>query len=87
MTRKYVLFIFLLSFLITNVIAFLDEGIRTFNYLFQTGDWIALIIYTHLFSFLPLLLLILNKKNTRHRFLISLLGFIPPIYIILIQLI
>jgi hypothetical protein len=87
MTRKYVLFIFLLSFLITNVIAFLDEGIRTFNYLFQTGDWIALIIYTLLFSFLPLLLLILNKKNTRHRFLISLLGFIPPIYIILIQLI
>ncbi len=86
MKYKYPLLLLFVSFLLTNIIAFLDEGIRTFEYLNRAGDWVALIIYSILFLIIPLLIFFLMKKTLKERFLFSLLGFIPAVFLILLQL-
>lgn len=75
-----------ISFLLTNIVAFLDEGIRTFDYLTRPGDWIALIIYTIFFLCIPLAIFFLLKRDEKHRFLYSLFGFVPVLLLILMQL-
>ncbi len=85
MERKQLILLIAISFLFCNVAAFLDEGIRTFDYLFQFGDWIALILYSTLVSFFPILFY-LNLKKHKHRFPTSLIGFAPIVFLILIQL-
>ena len=82
MYRNQLIGLTLISFLITNSIAFLDEGIRTFDYLSNPGDWIALLIYTLLFLIIPLLLFF-NAKHKKHRFKMALLGFLPTLFLIL----
>ncbi len=86
MERKFTLLLLLISFALTNVVAYLDEGIRNFEYLTQLGDWIALIMYTVGFLILPLLIFLLLKKGDRKRFSYSLLGFAPMIMLIIVQL-
>ncbi|OUR91656.1 hypothetical protein A9Q87_10145 [Flavobacteriales bacterium 34_180_T64] len=86
MERTYVIKLVVISFLLTNSVAFLDEGIRTFDYLKHIGDWIALLIYTLLFSILPILIFFMSKKNFKDRFYWSLLGFIPVALLIFFQL-
>jgi hypothetical protein len=85
MRHNYIFALFIISFLLTNVVAYLDEGIRTFDYLTHLGDWIALIIYSILFLAFPLLIFFLVKKNEKTRFKSSLLGFAPVILLILLQ--
>ena len=86
MQKKHILILVFLSFLITNAIAYLDEGIRTFEYLKSLGDWSALGIYTALFLIIPLSINALFKADIKRKFYISLFGFIPPIFLILLQL-
>ena len=85
MERKQLILLILISFLLCNVGAFFDEGIRTFNYLFQYGDWIALIVYSALFSVFPVLFY-LNLKKHKDRFPVSLIGFAPIVFLIIVQL-
>ena len=82
MLRKQLLGLIIISFVITNVVAFLDEGIRTFDYLTRIGDWIALLIYTVLFLILPLIIFYIMKDN-RRRFYGALIGFVPTLFLIL----
>ncbi|MEO1032259.1 MAG: hypothetical protein AAFX55_12680 [Bacteroidota bacterium] len=82
MFRKRLLGLLLMSFLITNVIAFLDEGIRTFDYLMRIGDWMALLIYTLLFLIMPLIIFFRVKDN-KNRFTMALIGFLPALFLIL----
>jgi len=55
-------------FLATNILAFLDEGVRTFYYLTHIGDWIALVFYTILFLILPLILYFVYRKIKKETF-------------------
>lgn len=87
MERKYVFGLILISFILTNMAAFLDEGIRSFEYLTYGGDWIALVIYTILFLIIPFLIFFLNKKNLKTRFLVSIIGFTPAILLITLLII
>jgi len=84
MERKYVFGLVLISFILTNLVAFLDEGIHSFEYLMHAGDWVALIIYTILFLIIPFLIFFLYKKNLKIRFLVSILGFTPAILLIIL---
>lgn len=86
MERKYLFSLIFISFFLTNLIAFLDEGVRSFEYLTQPGDWVALVIYTVLFLIIPFLIFFFIKKNLKKRFLLSLFGFTPTIVLILLQL-
>jgi len=85
MKKQYIFILILISFALTNVIAYLDEGIRTFDYLTRIGDWIALIMYTFIFSVIPLVLFFAFRKS-KSRFLIALSGFLPVLYLIFNQL-
>ena len=82
--KKNIYILILISFLTTNIIAFLDEGLRTFNYLTHLGDWIALVLYTILFVILPLVLYVVFRKSKK-RLLIALIGFLPALLLIIIQ--
>jgi len=86
MERKYILLLVLISFLLTNLVAYLDEGLRDFDYLKHLGDWVALIVYTAGFLIIPLLLFFIRTKKLKERFAFSLLGFAPTIMLILLQL-
>lgn len=86
MKGKYVCALIFISFILTNIIAFLDEGIRSFEYLNHAGDWVSLVIYTLLFLIIPFLIFLLTKKNLKRRFLFSLYGFTPIILLIMLQL-
>ena len=86
MVKKYIIILVAISFLLTNCIAFLDEGIRTFDYLKHAGDWIALFIYTILFVLIPFFIFFLRKEKPKTKFIISLAGFSPVLVFILIQL-
>lgn len=86
MVRKYILGLAIISFLLTNVVAYLDEGLRSFDYLRHAGDWIALILYTTIFLIIPLLLFFGNKRSYKDRFAFSLFGFVPTIMLILLQI-
>jgi len=86
MERKYILLLVLISFLLTNIVAYLDEGIYSLDYLSHLGDWVALIIYTTAFLVIPLLIFFVVKKRVKHRFTFSLLGFAPTLMLILLQL-
>ena len=83
--RKNIYILIFISFLITNILAFLDEGVRTFNYLTHLGDWIALLSYTILFLILPLILYIVFRKSKK-RLLIAFIGFSPALLLIIIQI-
>ena len=83
MKGRHILLLFGVSFLLTNVVAYLDEGIRTFEYLTRLGDWIALVMYTTFFSLLPLVILYLSKGGVKRRFSLALLGFLPVVVLIL----
>ncbi len=82
MLRKQLLCLIVISFIITNIVAFLDEGIRTFDYLTRIGDWIALLIYTVLFLILPMIIFFMIKDENR-RFYGALIGFVPTVFLIL----
>ena len=82
---KNILKLIFISFLITNILAFLDEGVRSFNYLTHFGDWIALGLYTILFLILPLILYAVFRKSKK-RFLIAIVGFSPALLLIIIQI-
>lgn len=82
MLRKQLLGLIVISFIITNVVAFLDEGIRTFDYLTRIGDWIALLIYTVLFLILPMIIFFMIKDKSK-RFYGALIGFVPTVFLIL----
>ena len=77
----------LVAFAMVNTVAYFDEGIRSFKYLTVPGDWVALIIYTILFSILPLILYYSQKKEAETRLLVALLGFIPVTFLIMLFLI
>lgn len=83
MERKQLIILLVISFLLCNVMAFLDEGIRTFDYLFQSVDWIVLIVYSALVSVFPILFY-LNLKKHKHRFPVSLIGFAPIVFLIIV---
>jgi len=85
MERKQIIVLIVISFLLCNVVAFLDEGIKTFNYLTHLGDWITLIIYAIIFLIFPLILFY-SYKISKFRFLISMIGFAPILFLISIQL-
>ncbi|MCB0446164.1 MAG: hypothetical protein KDD03_01370 [Gelidibacter sp.] len=85
MERNYTFTLIIISFLLTNVVAYLDEGIRTFDYLMRFSDWVALIIYTTLFLAIPFLIFFLVKKNEKKRFILALFGFVPVIILIVLQ--
>lgn len=80
--QDYVILI-LISFIITNIVAYLDEGIRTFDYLTRLGDWIALIIYTFIFLIIPLLLYLIFNKN-KYKLYVATLGFLAPIIVFIL---
>jgi len=82
MEKKFVLFLLIIAFLLCNCVAYLDEGIRTFDYLKSPGDWVALVIYTKLFSILPFVIFFLSKGKERKRFYFAFLGFIPVLLLI-----
>ena len=86
MHKKHITELITISFIITNVVAYLDEGIRTFEYLKPPGDWIALLVYTILFLLIPFLFFFINKRKLKTRFMASLLGFTPVFLLILLQL-
>ncbi|WP_456437956.1 hypothetical protein [Psychroserpens sp.] len=86
MEGKYAFGLVVISFFLTNLVAFLDEGIRSFEYLNHAGDWVALAIYTVLFLIIPFLIFFLIKKNLKRRFLFSLFGFTPTILLTVLQL-
>ena len=86
MERKYILLLVLISFLLTNVVAYLDEGLHSFDYLNHGSDWVALFIYTTVFLIIPLLLFFGVRKKLDRRFLFSLFGFLPTVMLILLQL-
>ena len=86
MQRKCVFGLILISFILTNFVAFLDEGVHTFEYLSRSGDGVALVIYTIVFLIIPLLIFFLVKVNLKRRFLYALFGFTPPILLMLLQL-
>ncbi|MCK7589341.1 hypothetical protein M0G43_02020 [Subsaxibacter sp. CAU 1640] len=86
MEWKYTGYIVLISFLLTNCIAYLDEGIRTFDYLMRLSDWVALFIYTALFLLLPFAIFFISKSNIKWRFSKALLGFAPAIILIMLML-
>jgi hypothetical protein len=85
MEKKQVLSLVAVSFLLCNIIAFLDEGIQSFNYLTHLGDWIALVLYTLIFLILPLIIFYRSIKRA-NRFYLALLGFILPLGIIVLSL-
>ncbi|WP_353777392.1 hypothetical protein [Winogradskyella sp. 3972H.M.0a.05] len=85
MERRQLILLVIISFLLCNVVAYLDEGIRTFEYLTMPGDWIALIIYTIVFMILPLILF-LSFRKSKLKFRIALVGFAPVILLILGQI-
>lgn len=87
MELKYSLSLVFISCILTNTIAFLDEGIRTFDYLLHFGDWIALLIYTFLFLIVPFSIFFLVKKSVKTRFLRALFGFGPAVFLILVLLV
>jgi hypothetical protein len=83
--KKNIYILILISFLTTNILAFLDEGVRSFRYLTHFGDWIALLLYTILFLILPLILNVVFRKSKK-RLLIALIGFSPALFLIIIQI-
>ncbi len=85
MERKPLIVLVLVSFLLCNAVAYFDEGLRSFNYLTQGGDWIALLIYTLLFLIAPLILFY-SYKRSKQRLPIALLGFTPVVILILLQI-
>lgn len=86
MEQKFVVLLIVISFFLTNVVAYLDEGLRDFDYLRHLGDWITLIIYSIVFLVIPLLLFFGVRKNHKHRLALSLFGFAPTVMLILLQL-
>ena len=86
MHKRHIIILIAISFLITNAVAYLDEGIRTFEYLKSPGDWIALGIYTLLFLIIPFSIYALSKTPIKRKYHLSLLGFSPPLLLILLQL-
>ena len=82
MIWRQLLGLLIISFLITNLVAYLDEGIRTFEYLTHIGDWIALLFYTSLFLSIPLIIFFLVKSE-KWRFYLALTGFLPALFFIL----
>lgn len=86
MQRKYIFYLLSFSFLLTNIVAYLDEGIKTFDYLTRLGDWVALVIYTGLFSFLPIVILILSKGKEKRRLLHAFFGYTPVILLIFMMI-
>ncbi len=82
MDKRYIFSLILISFLLCNVVAYLDEGIHTFYYLTQGGDWSALIIYTALFTVLPITIYSFIKGSFKKRFLFSIIGFAPILLLI-----
>ncbi len=86
MEQKYIIGLVVISFILTNAVAYLDEGLRNFDYLNHLGDWIALIMYTTAFLVIPLLLFFGVRKKLNNRFAFSLFGFVPTVLLILLQL-
>jgi hypothetical protein len=86
MERKYILLLVLISFLLTNVVAYLDEGLHSFEYLNHGSDWVALLVYTIIFLIIPLILFFGIRKSYKGRFTFSLFGFVPTVMLILLQL-
>lgn len=87
MERKYIVWLIIISFLLTNAMAFLDEGLRSFEYLKHLGDWVALMLYTFAFLIIPILLFYGINKSYKNKFVFSLFGFVPTLMLILIQLV
>ncbi|MCB0382547.1 MAG: hypothetical protein KDD05_04405 [Psychroserpens sp.] len=84
--RGKIVLLVIISFILTNVVAFLDEGIQTFDYLNHVADWFALILYTILFLIFPLVIFYRTKYSVKRKFEYALLGFIPVVLLILLQL-
>lgn len=80
MEKTYVLWLVVISFFLTNIVAFLDEGLYSFKYLTRLGDWVAIIIYTALFLLIPFLIFFWIKKSEKVRFINSLFGFAPVFF-------
>ena len=85
MAKKHILLILIIAFFLCNCVAYLDEGIRTFEYLKSPGDLVALVIYTLLFSVLPFVIFILSKGKEGRRFYIALFGFMPVLLLIYVM--
>ena len=68
------------------MVAYLDEGIRNFEYLKSPGDWVALGIYTVLFLIVPLCIYAFSKTQTKRKFQLSLFGFLPALLLVLAPL-
>jgi hypothetical protein len=73
------------SFILTNSIALLDEGIQSFKYFKHRGDWVALLVYTFLFLLLPLLIFFMGKKSLNLNFRISSSDYINNNYTLIVQ--
>ena len=84
--KKQLTIILLISFLLCNLMAFLDEGLYSFNYLTQLGDWVALIMYTIIFAIVPIAILVSSKKPQKQSFYNSLFGFSLAVILILVML-
>lgn len=86
MEKKYAFYLIIISFILCNAVAFLDEGLYSFNYLTQLADWAALAMYTCIFLILPVTILLSTKKEPKQGFYASLFGFAPILLLILIML-
>ena len=86
MEKKYIFLLLIIAVLLCNSVAYLDEGIRTFDYLKRLGDWSALIMYTILFSGLPFTIFLLSKGLEKRRFYYAISGFLPVLLLILIMI-
>lgn len=83
MEKKHILYLVIISFLLCNSIAFLDEGIHGFEYLTHASDWVALLIYTTIFLILPLIIYSASENNNK-RFYFALSGFVLPLILIIL---
>lgn len=79
MKKAQVLYLFGISFILTNIIAYLDYDSGNLDYI--TEKWILVILMTVIFVVIPFLLLLVFRKS-KHKIYISLLGFLPQLYLI-----
>jgi len=78
MRRKLLYILLAVSFVFTNIIAYLDYDSGNFEYL--VDKWQLVIAMTLVFTILPFSLLFIFKRS-KYKLYISLLGFTPALYL------
>lgn len=79
MKRKDVIVLLLVSFVLTNILAYLDYDSGNFDYFIE--KWTVVLIMTLIFAILPIVLLLILRKR-KYKLYFSLFGFLPVLYLI-----